>query len=278
MKTEIEIIPHGEISSRLKHNAAAHRPGEMGKFGVGKKQIFISYANDLNEAFAKTFSKKSETARLIVINRGASADKLVSQIVDLRIRTPDRFCVVNATGPTNKMKENKFILSLVGRLSSESVEGDQRILDASLQQGSFHVVSLDFKRLDVPLSKMRALNGAQQSEVEGFEIDEDGAFIYWPDLDVHYGWRQLQQIVDPMAAVQALHKTGEFNIRYGKAVKKAREAAGLNRSEIRGLSEKQIGRIENGECRLTANAVEVFASAHGVTPNEFLAKVSKYLD
>jgi hypothetical protein len=59
------------------------------------------------------------------------------------------------------------------------------------------------------------LSNAKKETVEHFEIDEDGSYIYWPDLDLHLGWEQLQQIVDPVAAQKAKQKSHEFNVRYG---------------------------------------------------------------
>src|SRR5439155_20528584 len=113
-----------------------------------------------------------------------------------------------------------------------------------------------FDRLDVPTVQIPALKNAEDSKLQEFEMDEDGAFIYWPELDVHLGWSQLHQLVNPGAALKAAQRSDEFNQRYGKAVRKVRELAGLQSHEVPELSEKQLGRIERGECRLTSNAIQ----------------------
>jgi hypothetical protein len=48
-------------------------------------------------------------------------------------------------------------------------------------------------------------------------------------------------------------------------------------NEIPGLSDKQLRRIERGECRLTSNAAKKLAKAHGMTPNEYLQKLADAL-
>ena len=66
-------------------------------------------------------------------------------------------------------------------------------------------------------------------------------------------------------------------MRYGKAVRKVREAAGLKSPDIAGLSDKQLGRIENGDCRLTSNAIKALAKAHRLEPNAYLQKLAEAL-
>ena len=88
----------------------------------------------------------------------------------------------------------------------------------------------------------------------------------------------MRQIADPQAARKALQKSQQFNVRYGKAVHQVREEAGLKPAAIAGLSEKQLGRIEKGDCRLTSNAIVALSHAHKLGPNEYLKKLAETLD
>ena len=85
----------------------------------------------------------------------------------------------------------------------------------------------------------------------------------------------MQQLADPEAALKASQKSEQFNKRYGRAVQKLREEAGLKRSDIAGISEKQLGRIEKGECRLTSNAIEALSRKHKLEPNEYMQKLAE---
>ena len=46
-----------------------------------------------------------------------------------------------------------------------------------LKMGILHVVSADFERLEVPISKVVPLAKAVRETAERFEIDEDGSYI-----------------------------------------------------------------------------------------------------
>ena len=152
------------------------------------------------------------------------------------------------------------------------------MFDASIEHDTLRVVSPGFRRLEVPISSIPGLAQAEPSVIGRFEIDRDGSYIYWPGLDIHLGWEQLEQIVDPQAARKARQKSHDFNVRYGKAVRKVREQAGLGYPDISGISEKQLRRIENGECRLTTNAVQMLSAAHKLKPNEYLERLAGTLE
>ncbi len=286
MNTDIECILYGGISSSLaKHrwrtfSSKSLASGSWQRTKQTPRLVFVSFSKDLDDTFVEMFrAKATDDTRLLVFNLGFSTDRLVSRIVDLQIRTPQRFCVIDAGFGSRKAQHMDFVQSLLERLTL-AFEGDnknERILDAKIEDGILHVVSPDFDRMDVPIAAIPNLRNAVPSKIQEFEIDEDGSFIYWPALDLHLGWVQLRQIVNPAAALKASQKSQEFNKRYGKAVQKVREAAGLRPGDISGISDKQLRRIENGECRLTSNAIEALSQAHKLGPNEYMKKLAEAL-
>jgi len=199
------------------------------------------------------------------------------------VRVNDEITVDLMTDPplaqTKEENWEELIRSYLRRLTAglKSKENEGRIFDARLEDGILQVVSADFERLEVTISKIGPLAKAGKETAERFEIDEDGSYIYWPDLDLHLGWEQLQQVVDPLAVQRAKQKNRQFNVRYGAAIRKFREEKGLAVTAIPGLSHKQLRRIERGESRLTSNAASKLAEAHGITPNEYLQAVSTAL-
>ena len=129
--------------------------------------------------------------------------------------------------------------------------------------------------LHVPVSSIPALSGQPRAVLRNFEIDPDGSFIHWPDLDVHLGWNQFLQAVDPEELRKAQQRTAGFNERYGAAIRKVREEAGISQSKIEGLTERQLRRIEQGECRATTAALAALAKAHGLDVNDYMERLSK---
>jgi hypothetical protein len=279
MKIEIEFVPYGQISSELRKDRwrRPSRHVRVSRFGEATRRahqrIFITSSRDLDESFVEMFRKRAtQESRLLIFNEGISIDRLLSRIWDLQIRTPERCYVVEGNFGAGKTDALACLKRFVATL--ESNEEQDRIFDAGIEKEILRVVSPRFVRLEVPISRIPPLKNAKTAQILNFEIDGDGSFIYWPDLDVHLGWRELQQLVNPEAALKAEQKNSEFNQRYGRAVQKLREAAGLRRGDISGLSEKQLGRIEKGECRLTTNAIEALSKAHKLDRNEYMKKLA----
>ena len=90
---------------------------------------------------------------------------------------------------TKEENWEELIRASLGRLTAglKSKENAPRIFDARLEDGILHIVSADFERLKVSMSKVEPLAKAASETAERFEIDEDGSYIYWPDLDLHRG-------------------------------------------------------------------------------------------
>jgi hypothetical protein len=286
----VRVIPYGRLIDRMQAFAPAdlvHPPLQVSKTWKRFRQthelwhLLIAFSDELDEGFVRTFRERATPeTRLLVLNDSRSSDRLLSRIVDLQIRSPHRFYVADPPfAQANEENWEELIRSFLGRLTAalESKENDGRIFDARLEDGILHVVSADFRRLEVPISKIVPLAKADKETAERFEIDEDGSYIYWADLHLHLGWEQLQQVVDPAAIQRAKQKSREFNVRYGAAIRKMREEKGLAITAIPGLSQKQLRRIERGECRLTSNTARKLAQAHGMTPNQYLQAVATAL-
>jgi len=286
---KVHISPYRSASAALQslvEQGTLHRRwlrtslrGPLSGTTEGLVHIWVAFSQELDQDFVKNFRRHStpETRLLVMndVNERQSTDTLFTHLLGLQIRSPQRLYVADCVGAGKSCCMAVLLQRLTSALATK--DNFDRILDARIEAGVLRVVSPEFKRLDVPIAKISALAGKDATTLADFEIDEDGSFIYWPKLDVHLGWEQLNQIVNPEAARKAQQKHREFNIRYGKAVQKVREQAGLKLSDVTGISEKQLRRIENGDCRLTSNATEALSRAHGLKANEYLQRLADAL-
>ena len=149
------------------------------------------------------------------------------------------------------------------------------IIDAYLAGGALLVRGPKHRMLHVPLRSIPALKGQPCAKLRNFKIDPDGSFIYWPALNVHLGWNQFLQAADPAELRRAQQRSADFNRRYGAAIRKVREAAGIPQSNIEGLTDRQVRRIEQGICKATAGALAALARAHGLDVNAYMDKLAK---
>ena len=135
-----------------------------------------------------------------------------------------------------------------------------------------------FNKLRVPLEKLPVLQGHKRKHLENFELDEEGLFIYWPNLDIHLGWEQFEQAVDMGARLRAQQQSDKFNKAYGSAIRTFRQKSGLRQADIKGLTTRQIRRIEQGECRATHATLCKLARAHGMSVPNYMDKLSNLLE
>jgi Helix-turn-helix/Protein of unknown function (DUF2442) len=283
----VRVIPYGRLADRMQSFAAGHVTQGLrvtkkwNRFLLAHElgHLLVAFSNEVNEGFVERFREKAAPhTKLLLLNDRPFADRILSSMVDLQIRSSERFYLVEAKfAQSDERKWEELLRSFLGRLSAALESNTPRIFDARIEDAVLRVVSPDFRRMEVPISKIETLSKADEKTVEHFEIDDDGSFIYWPDLDLHLGWEQLFQIVDPEAARKAKQKSHDFNERYGAAIRRVREEKGLAIGAVSGLSNKQLRRIERGESRLTSNAAKKLAEAHGITPNEYLQKLADAL-
>ena len=118
------------------------------------------------------------------------------------------------------------------------------------------------------------LTANDPAKLAHFEIDEDGRFLFWPHADAHLGWEQFTQIVDPPAAFAAKQSSTEFNKRYGAAIRAAREASNLKQTDIEGIFNRDLRRIEQGEQAASKSALESLSNAHRLTLDAYLTTLS----
>lgn len=118
------------------------------------------------------------------------------------------------------------------------------------------------------------LNRCLQSQSKG--IDEDGRFLHWPHSDTHLGWKQLQQLIDPTAAIEDVKRTEQFKARYGEAIRTLRKSMSIKQSDVAGLTPRQLRHIEHGEQVVTKKALEALSAAHQIPTDEYLKRLGAH--
>ena len=121
---------------------------------------------------------------------------------------------------------------------------------------------------DVP-----ALARLPVDERAGFEIADDVSYLHWPASDVHLDLDALRVAVDPKARDAPRVDRLRRDERFGKAVARVRERAGLRQEDIPGVSARQVRRIEAGAFPRAAT-LEKLAEAHGMGVKGYLDLVA----
>jgi len=210
------------------------------------------------------------TKRFLVFTEDMPAESL-PYLVELNVRSRERLHFADL----KTQRRQDFLRRFFEALTASDSHGV--IVDAWREGNAFVVMSPTFKRLKVSTKDLPKLGEAPFEEVDRFEVDPYGDFVYWPSRDVHMGWSEFEQLADPHARLRAQQKSKEFNTRYGRAIRAFRESMNLSQQSILGLDPRTVRRIEKGETGVSVNAIKKLAKAHGMTPARYMAEVSEYL-
>jgi len=236
--------------------------------------VVLSHADEAPSALIDSRNSQvvSKARHLLFMGPSAHPDQVVQWSKAAKIRSDKRLIICN-----NVDTDGPRLAQLLGRVrrALEDNESKAGIVDAYVAGDFLHVRGPNLRMLQVPIRSVPAFKGRDRDEIRNFEIDADGSFIYWPGLDVHLGWEQFLQIVDPAELRKAQQRSKVFNERFGAAIRSVREKAGIAQSKIEGLTERQVRRIEQGECRATSSAIIALSKAHVLMPNAYMESVAK---
>lgn len=199
----------------------------------------------------------SETRFLVVLDVPLGAAMRLPTL--LRLRKPDRRMFL-----TNDVDSVRRWVIAPNRLRP-----NEGVIDAYVVGETLTVFVGDLTIRSFPATQVPSIRSLAPEHLAQVEIDVDGSFLTWPNTDIHLGPSQLLQAVDPseLAEIEIERFRSENT---AMALKHMREQRGLRQSDIAGLSERQVSRLENAESRLTARAAENFGKSFGLTLAEFL--------
>ena len=236
------------------------------------KTVYVSCLADFPEEGAKESLQAAGEVKHLLFLAGLPVEAMPARLLQLDIRNPHRLHLAAERSPD-------LVAELIYRLFSgmAHVDGPQPIVDAWVENEKLVLLSPTFDRLAVPLEKLSKLIGGNEEEVRAFDIDDDGRFLHWPHADVHLGWEQFLQLVDPAAALAAKQRSEEFNRRYGAAIRSVRDDSGLKQADIEGVTERHLRRVEHGDQAASKATLEALAKAHGIAVDEYLKQLAACL-
>lgn len=203
-----------------------------------------------------------ETRYLLVLDIPEPAMLRVPTI--LGIHKPDQR--VHATRDPGAVKRLAIALH-----RSETWEG---IVDAYPLQDNLVVVLGDLTIREFPKRRLPRVGSLEREAFADFRIDDSGSYLHWPGPDVHLGPSQMLQATDPMylADVEIRRYAME---KVSLALRDMRRERELRQSDIAGLSERHVRRLEKEDFRLTVDAAQEYADAFGQSLLEFLDELSR---
>lgn len=155
-------------------------------------------------------------------------------------------------------------------------EGDreQLIATATVASDRLFVTDCSVKTWEIPFDSLPALKAIPADKRAEFELDEDGSYLYWPSADIHLEMEALRAAVDSELQEKLAAKKAMHDRRFGEGVAAVRKAHKLKQTDIPGVSERHIRRIEKGDSPKLAT-LRKLAQAHEMSVNEYLEEVAQ---
>jgi hypothetical protein len=148
------------------------------------------------------------------------------------------------------------------------------IATASVADDRLIVVSCEPKTYEVGFNAMPALKRIPAKHRRNFEIAEDGAFIHWPTADIHLDLDAIRSATDPSWRKKFARILRSHGREYGRAIAAMRREHGLKQSEVDGISERQLRRIEQtGD--VSMSTLQKLAKAHRMPLDRYLHAVAR---
>jgi transcriptional regulator with XRE-family HTH domain len=150
------------------------------------------------------------------------------------------------------------------------------IASATVANDRLIVVSCEPKTYEVGFDRIPALKKISLQQRNKFEIDEDGSFIWWPSEDIHLDLDAIRSVIDPVWRRKSERLRRLHGREYGHAIAALRRAHGLKQTEVPGISERQLRRVEQSGA-VSVRSLEKLAKAHGMPLDSYLAALAHNL-
>ncbi len=152
---------------------------------------------------------------------------------------------------------------------------DKLMASALVEDGKLVVWSCEPRRYVVPVAQIPALADMRAEHLADLELNESGSRLRWEKADVDLDLHTVRYYTDPEAKkAQDRLRRQEAN-RYAKAIRSFRNERGLKQADIKGLTERQVRRVEQGESIPRSSSLEKLAVAHGLSMDQYLKELAK---
>jgi hypothetical protein len=150
---------------------------------------------------------------------------------------------------------------------------EELIADAKVAGEDLFIVSCEPETYRVPFASVPTLRRMPVEERSNFRLAADGSYLHWPVQDIHLDLDALLVAIEPERRSRAEKVKRAYGRRYGEAIARLRTQTGLRQSDIEGLSEREVRRIESGG-EATVDSLRKLAAAHQMDLPAYLDKIA----
>jgi len=154
---------------------------------------------------------------------------------------------------------------------------DQLIANAQVIDDELIVMTCNHTLFRIDFEETPALERIPVAQRHSFAISSEGSYIHWPEADVHIDLDAIRYAKDEAWRQKMDLERIVYDTRFGEAVAAVRRERGLTQSDIEGLSERQVRRIEKGE-RTKIATLAALARSHHLPLHDYLDVIAETLE
>jgi len=160
-------------------------------------------------------------------------------------------------------------------LTAHAAEAARHLIaSATVTDGVLSVWSCEPKLYQAAASEIPALTDLEPKDLANLSVSASGSRIHWAAGDIDLDMDAIREFVDPSERKAAESKYRADAVQYGVAIRKVREHSGLRQTNIPGISEREVRRLENGEVLPHSDTLKKLADAHGWSIAEYMTKLA----
>lgn len=145
------------------------------------------------------------------------------------------------------------------------------IADAAVIEGQLLLRDCALNRCILPFSAIRDLASIKPEDRNDFCISTDGSRISWSKYDIDINLDSIERALNPEPSKK---ESKEHDLRIGEAIANLRNQHGLRQTDIEGIDERHLRKIEKGSQRATSRCLKILATAHNLDVDDYLNRIS----
>lgn len=149
------------------------------------------------------------------------------------------------------------------------------IASASIDDGKLVVWSCEPRRFEVAVAEIPVLAKMPAHMVANFELSASGSRIRWPGADVDINLDTIREHADPDVRRKHEARAREEAKQYAGAIRRFRVERGLKQTDIEGLTDRQVRRLEEGDTVPHIDTLKKLAVAHDLSIDDYLKELAK---
>jgi DNA-binding transcriptional regulator YiaG len=149
------------------------------------------------------------------------------------------------------------------------------IASATIEGDTLIVWSCEPRRYAVSVSEISALAKMTPETLSDFELSRTGSRIHWNNGDIDLGLDGIRVLADPDVRRRREAEYRKQASRYAGAIRKLREQRGIKQTEIPGLSERQVRRLEQGKTLPHGETLKKLAATHGMAIEDYMRALAR---